>query len=259
MSLAAAKRSAAPTFRQRLRDRELVLGCFGIELAATAVPEALAQSGFDVLVVDTEHSAFGLEQVAHLVTACRAVGLNALVRVSDEARARVTRAADMYPNGLMFPGIESVAQARAAVEVAKYMPLGRRGVCPMLRYERLGESRYEQLNEELALVLQVEGKGGLENAAEIAAVDGVDAIFVGVYDLSHALGLPGQIDHPEVVEEGRRLRDKLPARTALGVYVANADMARTWRTLGATFIAYATDALLLLAGCRAAAAALRES
>lgn len=259
MSLAEATPAVVPTFRQRLREQELILGCFGIELAAAAVPEALAQSGFDVLVVDTEHSAFGLEQVAQLVTACRAAGLNALVRVSDEARARVTRAADMSPSGLMFPGIESVAQARAAVEVAKYVPLGRRGVCPMLRYERLGEGRYQQLNEELALVLQVEGKRGLENAAEIAAVEGVDAIFVGVYDLSHALGLPGQIDHPRVVEEGRRLRERLPIRTALGVYVANADMARTWRAIGATFIAYATDALLLLAGCQAAAAVLRES
>jgi 4-hydroxy-2-oxoheptanedioate aldolase len=240
-------------FRDRLRGQELLLGCFGIELAAAAVPEALAQSNFDALIIDTEHSAFGFDQVSGLVTACRAAGLAALIRVSDGSRANVTRAADIWPDGLMFPGVETEEQARAAVEVAKYAPLGQRGVCPMLRYERLVTTRYATLNDQLALVLQVEGEAALSETPKIARVPGVDAIFVGVYDLSQSLGLPGQIEHPRVLEAGRQLRRELPETTALGVYVSSPAMARAWLEAGATFIAYATDALLLLAGCEAAA------
>jgi 4-hydroxy-2-oxoheptanedioate aldolase len=231
---------------------EFLLGCFGVELAASAVPEALMQSGFDVLIVDTEHSAFGLGQVSNLVTACRAAGLAAVVRVSDHARTTVTRAADMWPDGLMFPGVGSEAEARAIVEVAKYAPLGRRGVCPMVRYEPL-TNRYETLNDRLALVLQIEGEAALSEAPKIAGVRGVDAVFVGVYDLAQSLGLAGQIEHPRVLEAGRRLRSELPDTTALGVYVSNPAMAHAWLDIGATFIAYSTDALLFLAGCKAAA------
>jgi 4-hydroxy-2-oxoheptanedioate aldolase len=155
----------------------------------------------------------------------------------------------------MIPGVESEEEARAVVELAKYAPLGRRGVCPMLRYEPL-EDRYTLLNERLALLLQVEGESGVEAAAAIARVPGVDCVFVGVYDLSQSLGVPGQIEHPDVLDAGRRLSRDLPSDRALGVYVSSPSMARTWREAGATFLAYATDALLLLSGCREAARAV---
>jgi len=243
-------------FRDRLRRREPLLGCFGVELASPAVPHALAQAGFDALIVDTEHSAFSLDQVLGLVTACQAAGLAALVRVTDLSRSSVTRAADMWPDALMFPGIESESQARAAVELARYAPLGRRGVCPMLRYGPL-RNPYEALNDRLGLVLQVEGEAAVKEAAKIAGVPGVDCVFIGVYDLAQSLGIPGLIEDSSVLEAGRQVLAELPTGVALGVYVSSATMAQTWKAVGATFLAYATDALLLLAGCQAAAQAAR--
>jgi len=246
------------TFRDRLLRRDLLLGSFGVELAAAAVPEALAQSGFDLLIVDMEHSAFGLDQVAQLVTACRASGLASVVRVSDHSRSAITRVADMWPDGIMFPGVESAEQAQAIVEASKYAPIGSRGVCPMVRYSALPENRYEILNDRLALILQIEGRAALAQAAAIANLAGVDALFVGTYDLSQSLGITGRVDDPRVLEAGRELRALLPETTALGVYVWSGEMARQWREAGATLIAYATDAQLFLAGCRAAASAARE-
>lgn len=251
-----AEAAAHQRFRDRLRHREPLLGCFGIELASPAVPHALAQAGFDALIVDTEHSAFSLDQVLGLVTACHAAGLAALVRVNDVSRSSVTRAADMWPDALMFPGIESEAQARAAVELARYAPLGRRGVCPMLRYEPL-TNRYEALNESLGLILQVEGEAAVKEAAKIARVPGVDCVFVGVYDLAQSLGIPGLIEDPRVSEAGRQVVAELPAGVALGVYASSGPMVETWKAVGATFVAFGTDALLLLAGCQAAAQAAR--
>ena len=250
---------AAAGLRERLSGRELLLGSFGIELASSAVPHALAQSGFDLLIVDAEHSSFGLDQVASQVTACRAAGIASVVRVSDNSRSSITRVADMWPDGIMFPGVETEAEARAIVASAKYSLLGQRGVCPMVQYSALpAAERYEILNERLALILQVEGTTALEEAPAIAAVPGVDALFVGTYDLSQSLGIPGQLDDPRVFEAGRRLRDALPSSTALGVYVESAEMARQWIDAGASLVAYSTDGQLFLAACQDAAASVRS-
>lgn len=246
-------------FASRLRSRERLLGCFSVELPAVAVPEALAQAGFDFLVIDTEHSAYDLSQVAALVVACRSVGVASVIRVSDHSRAAITRAADMAPDGLMVPGVESAAQAREIVECAKYAPLGLRGVCPMVRYSALSGDRYATLNETLALILQVEGPDGLRSGAEIAATEGVDALFVGPYDLSQALGLPGQPGHPEVLAAGLALRRSLPESAALGVYAADAQMAADWLDSVASFVTYGTDAQLFLAACHSAREAIAQA
>jgi 4-hydroxy-2-oxoheptanedioate aldolase len=129
----------------------------------------------------------------------------------------------------------------------------------MVRYSELPNNRYEALNESLALLLQIEGQTGLAEASTIARVPGVDALFVGTYDLSQSLGIPGEVDHPQVLAEGHRLRGAIPETTALGVYVWSGEMARRWLDAGATMIAYATDGQLLLSACRAAASAVRQT
>jgi 4-hydroxy-2-oxoheptanedioate aldolase len=115
------------------------------------------------------------------------------------------------------------------------------------------------LNDELALILQIEGTDALEQASAIAGIPGVDALFVGTYDLSQALGVTGQVDHPDVLEAGRSLRANMPEETALGVYVWSGEMARKWIEFGATLLAYTTDALLLAEGCRSAASTIRKA
>jgi 4-hydroxy-2-oxoheptanedioate aldolase len=250
----------ASGFRERLAGREFLLGSFGIELSGGAVPHALAQSGFDLLIIDTEHSSFSLEQVANQVAACRAAGIASVVRVADNSRSSITRVADIWPDGIMFPGVESVVEARAIVAAAKYSPTGQRGVCPMVQYSALPPAeRYAILNERLALILQVEGASALEEAPGIAEVDGVDALFVGTYDLSQSLGIPGQLNDPRVFEAGRRLREALPASTALGVYVQSAEAAHQWLAAGVSLVAFATDGQLFLAACHDAAASVRST
>jgi 2-keto-3-deoxy-L-rhamnonate aldolase RhmA len=247
------------TLRERLQRRDGLLGCFNIELRGRAIASALAQAGFDVMIVDCEHSAFSFDVVADQVTACRAAGIGAIVRVPENSRSAITRVAELAPDAIMCPGVGSADEAREIVTAAKYAPLGQRGVAPMVAYSALpAESRYDLLNERQALILQIEGAAAVEAAAEIAAVPGVDGLFVGTYDLSQSLGIPGQLDDPRVFEAGRGIVDAIPADCTLGVYVQTAEMARDWRGAGATLLAYATDGQLLLAGARAAAAAARS-
>ena len=244
------------SLRERLGRREPLLGCFNIELQGHALAYALAQSGFDLMIVDCEHSAFGLDVVGRHVLACRAAGIASVVRVPENSRSAITRVAELSPDGIMFPGVESEEEAREIVAAAKYAPLGRRGVAPIVEHSALpaGE-RYARLNDRLALVLQIEGTAAVEAAPAIAAVDGVDALFVGTYDLSQSLGIPGLLDDPRVFEAGRGIVSALPATSALGVYVQTPEMAREWAAAGASLLAYATDGQIFLAGARAAAAA----
>lgn len=244
--------------RERLARRELLLGTFGVELGGRAVAYALAQAGFEYLIVDAEHSTFGLEQIAHHVTACRAAGIASVVRVPDNSRSAITRVADMSPDAIMFPGVESEVEARRVVAAAKYSPLGQRGICPMVQYSAApAADRYSILNDRLVLILQIEGTQALEEAPAIGRVPGVDALFVGTYDLSQSLGIPGELDDPRVYEAGRRLRSELSSTTALGAYAHTGETAQRWIAAGASFIAYATDGQLFLSACHAAASSIR--
>lgn len=246
------------SLRERLAARRVLLGSFNIELTGHALAYALAQSGFDLMIVDSEHSSFSLDQVSQQVTACRAAGIASVVRVPDNSRTSITRVAELSPDGIMFPGVESEDEARAIVAAAKYGPMGQRGVCPMVEYSALpAAERYDLLNDRLALILQIEGTHALEAAPAIAAVPGVDALFVGTYDLSQSLGIPGRLDDPRVFEAGRGVLERLPPDTALGVYVQTPEMALEWLDAGASFIAYSTDGQLFLSACHAAAASVR--
>lgn len=248
-----ASESGYGRLRTRLRSRERLLGSFCIELASETVPEALAQAGFDFVVIDTEHSAFSPPQVRSLITACRASGIASIVRINGGDSLTITRTADMTPDGLMFPGIESVGHAEAIIQAVRYAPFGSRGVAPMVSHSRLpAESRFATLNEELAVVMQIEGLAAVEAAAAIANVPGVDAIFVGTYDLSQALGIPGLVEDPRVYEAGVGIWKDLNESAALGVYVWSGEMAARWTNAGATLIAYGTDGQLFLASCRMA-------
>lgn len=247
------------SLRQRLASGDQLLGCFNIELRGHALAYALAQAGFDLMVVDCEHSTFGFDVVAQHVTVCRAAGIAAVVRVPENTRTAITRVAELSPDGIMFPGVGSEAEAEQIVEAAKYAPLGQRGVAPMVQYSALApDDRFTLLNDRLALIVQIEGTAAVAAAAAIAAVPGVDALFVGTYDLSQSLGIPGKLDDPRVFEAGRGIVDSLPAGSALGVYVQTPEMARQWMGAGATLIAYSTDGQIFLSGARAAAAAARR-
>lgn len=235
-------------FAHRLRDRDPLLGAFVIEMPVRAVPEAYALAGFDFLVLDLEHSETGLERLGALVVGARAAGIASLVRIEAGGDSTLTRVLDLRPDGVMVPGVADLAEARRIVRLARFHPLGNRGLAPMIRHEAAGG--VAGTNDATALVLQIEGLEAVEEAARIAAVEGVDGVFVGPYDLSQALGLPGRLDHEVVLAAGTRIAADVAGKAALGVYVSDAAQAPPWQRLGATFFTHATDGQLLLAAAR---------
>ena len=183
---------------EKFRAGEKSLGTFTHLLSAPAI-EAIAYTGMDYVIIDMEHSPIAAEHAAELVGVADGAGIAPFVRVDAIQRSPVLKMLDVGAAGLIVPGVETVDEVKKLVEFAKFAPLGNRGYCPsrdggwgMAECYADGMGGYMQrANHETLLVPQCETMGCLENIDEILGMDGVDGIFIGPFDLSIALGIPG--------------------------------------------------------------------
>jgi 4-hydroxy-2-oxoheptanedioate aldolase len=226
-------------------------GSFVLELPTRAAIECYALAGFDFVVLDLEHSSVDLGLLSLLIATCDAVGIASLVRIEAGATSSITRILDMEPGGVMVPGVRSAAEAADVVAAARYHPLGRRGLAPIVRHGLRSSSTGAQTGEATTtVVVQLEAAEHVREAAAVAATEGVDVVFVGPYDLSQSVGHPGELDHPDVVAAGEQLADQIAPHAALGVYVERPAQATRWRAAGASFLTLRTDGRIFFDGCR---------
>lgn len=233
------------TFKQRLAGGEILVGPF-ISLDSPDLVELIGHTGWDFVVVDCEHAPFGNEAVGDLARACRASGLHTVVRVPANEEWLINKALDVGAEAVVVPQIDSLEAAHRAADAAKYAPRGHRGANPFTRagdyHGRGGLDYYRRANEETMLILMVEGVGGAAAIDEIVKLENVDGVFFGPVDLSHSLGLPGQIDHPRVVDKIREMlalaRD---GGKIAGLFANDVERARFWMGEGAQFVAFGVD------------------
>jgi 4-hydroxy-2-oxoheptanedioate aldolase len=160
----------------------------------------LGWSGFHYVVIDAEHAPFTLESMRACVDALAASPAASVVRVAANDTAHLKQALDLGVDGVQVPSVRDRAEAAAAVSASRYSPAGTRGV-GMGHASRYGSNLDEYLaaaNAKVAVLAMIEDASGVENAAAIAAVDGIDGVVIGPYDLSADLGLLGQLGHPSV-------------------------------------------------------------
>lgn len=248
-------------FRAALaRGRGPALGTW-VKMPATEVVELVALAGFDFVVVDLEHSPIDLESAFRLIGTALHAGVSPIVRVADLHPGLVQRVLDAGAEGVMFPHVDTVEQAQAAVAAVRFPPRGSRGVgatsragawgaTPLAEYLRYGQ-------QEVVLIAQVESATGVGNAAAIAALDGVDALLVGAADLSVSEGTTP--DDPAVVA---LIAAAVEAGRTAGVPVGNAGAATAAAVqaavdTGFTFTMLSNDATLLGTAARAAVEAGR--
>ncbi len=244
----------------KLRGGEASLGAF-ISTGYPVNVEVVGQAGFDFVVIDLEHGMGSERDVLGQLYALSATHTAAVIRVESHQRQRVHRILDLGAHGIMFPRVESVAEARACVEAMRYPPDGQRGVATMVRAANYG-ARYADYRDEtthsLLTILQIESAEGVQNVEEIAAVDGADVLFVGPMDLSTSLGVFRQYDHPLFVEAVARIVAAAQRnRRALGILLASPADYRKYRDLGFRFIMCGTDVVFLRDAAQAMARALR--
>jgi 4-hydroxy-2-oxoheptanedioate aldolase len=229
-----------------------VLGTFLMELPGKGTIRALALAGFDFVVIDLEHSAFGVEALPALISEAHLLRLAALVRISSHDPGLITKVLDAGANGIMAPHVGSAAEAEAIVAAARYAPLGERGLAPLIGWASLPRPQVA-VDPDILVILQIEGEQGVANTAAIAAVPGVNGLFVGPYDLSQALGVPGDVDNPRVTEAAAKVA-AIAGAGMLGVYVHDPRRSAVWAERGFRFQCISFDSRMLLDGAKAALA-----
>lgn len=249
-------------FKERLRRPEAQIGLW-LGLADPYTAELCATAGFDWLLIDGEHGPNDLRSTLSSLQAIAAYDSQPVVRVPHGDTALIKQVLEIGATTLLVPMVDTAQQARELVRAMRYPPEGVRGVgSGLARSSRWGGDRnyLQTANERVCLLVQVETRAGLEAVAEIAAVDGVDGIFVGPADLSASLGYLGQPGHPtvrEAIEAAFRAIEA--AGKAAGILAVDEALARHYIGLGARFVAVGVDATLLAQATRALAARFKSN
>jgi 2-keto-3-deoxy-L-rhamnonate aldolase RhmA len=253
---------AYPNYAKRqLAAGKLSIGMVLRQARTVDIAQIAKTCGFDWFSVDMEHGAFNVDTAAQMVAAALPLGVTPLVRVTGPDAGRLL---DAGAQGLIVPHVDDEAAAHAAVALCKYPPAGGRslaGILPQLRFESApARTGTDAVNAETLLAVMLESRAGIDNAAAIARVPGVDVLLVGINDLCDALGVPGDFGHIAVEDAFRHI---VAACRAAGVHagmsgIHDPALAKRYVGMGVRFIGGGTDQSFLVAGARQRAGFLRS-
>ncbi len=248
--------------KKMAQNRSLKLGHFIVEFATPGIGHIVKSAGGEFVLFDLEHSGFSFETVKSALRYFEAAGVPVIVRVPSKEYHHIARACDMGAEGIMVPMVGSASEAKAILDCMKYHPEGKRGVALQVAHDnyRAGpvDKKLAAANNRTTLFCQIETAEGVKNADKIAAVPGVDCLWVGHFDLSASLGIPGQFDDPkfaraiDTVVAATRKRNK-----ALGRLVPTVQSGIDFYGQGFDFICYSGDVWVLHNALAEALAALR--
>ena len=252
-----------PALTARLRAGSPAFGCW-LETTCTIAAEIVAQAGYDCVMIDREHGPASIREAISLMQAVQGHGCTSLMRVPANDPVDIKRSLDAGVAGVMIPAVDSRAEAEAAVSACRYPPRGRRGMAASIvrasHYGARWQDYVKKADEELLVICQIESGAAVQNAAEIAAVDGVDMLFIGPFDLAANLGYLGEPDHDSVrsaidsVEEAAK-----KAGCLLGAIPTPARSVEDLLAAGYDLILVDADTMLLRNGARQSVARLREA
>lgn len=241
-------------FKDKLFNGDSVIGPF-MKTGDPAFVEAAGYAGFDFAILDTEHGPVNMENMQNNIRAALVAGILPIIRVQDSSESSIGKALDIGALGIQVPQVEDAVQAEAVVQRAKFYPAGERGVCRFVRaakYSSLDRNKYFQEANETLVILQLEGVKALENIDAIMEVDEVDVLFIGPYDLSQSLGVPGEISNPKVIEKMQYIVDKAKNKNiVVGTFVDESEAIRKWKNAGVQYISYSVDVGIFVDACKA--------
>lgn len=246
------------SFRSRIRQKELLLGTM-LTIPAPETAEMISSCGFDWLFMDGEHAPLSVLDWQRLM---QAVGgrCASILRVPSASERDIKKALDIGADGIIAPGVNSVALAADIVHWCKYPPQGQRGV-GLGRAQGYGLDFAEYVgsaNDEVAVIVQAEHIDAVENIDAIVQVEGIDSVFIGPYDLSASMGLMGEVDHPEVVAAIDTVFEACRKQgLAIGYFGVDADSVRACIEKGSHFICAGVDAGFVTGGAHNILEALR--
>ena len=241
-------------FRKRLTDHDPLIGTW-VKTPSPIVAEVLGLSGLDVTCIDTEHAPFGRLELDQSIAAFRAADMPNLVRTADDSPTEIRNALDSGATGIVVPHVTTAEQARAIVKASHFGDQGRgyagshraAGYTTKAMADNLADNR-----DQTTVIVQIEDIAALDNVAEIAAVDGVDCLFIGRVDL--AVAMQKTIFDSEVIDAVKTVCDVAKSSsTAVGMFIPNTEELPAWLEAGASLFLLSSDQSMLLAGANALA------
>lgn len=251
------------TLKHMTTTRDVKLGHFVVEFATPGIGHILKAAGCDFAFFDMEHSGFSFETLKSAIRYFEAAGVAVIVRVPAQENDMLARACDMGAEGLIAPMISTVAQAKAMVDSVKYYPQGKRGVGLSMAHDNYRTQPVAEAlkaaNDRTTIFCLIETADGAENVDGIAALDGVDGLWVGHFDLSVSLGIPGEFGHPKFQAAMDRIISAAKKhKKSLGRLVPNTEQGIGFYKQGFDFCCYSGDIWVLRDALAAAVKTIRE-
>jgi len=252
------------SLRARVLGGETIVGTFLLAFPGVAVARAAAGAGADFVLIDGEHTGFGWETMTPVLTATRAGGSTPFVRLPAASRENIALALDIGAVGLMIPMVGTAAEAAAIASWARYPPQGVRGTMFGLAAHDFDVvepvAAMKKSNAETIVMVQIETAEALENVEEIAAVPGVDILWVGHFDLTTSMGIPTQFDHPTYLAALDRIIAAGRANgKPVGFLTSGPEDARSLVDRGFSVLAYGSDLGIYRQALRTGLAGIAEA
>lgn len=244
----------AQKLRKHISGGDFGLGTFVVEIYSPAIAQFLSDAEFQFMLVDNEHGYWNPLDIARQIDSAKRWNICPMIRVSGPDRGEIMRALDAGVEAVMIPMVKSLRDLELCVEFSKYPPLGQRGVHFARPHSHFSSppdlnNYMNENNESLLTIIQIETIEAVESLDEFAAMPGIDALYIGPGDLSVALGVPGQADHPKVVNVIEKLVEVCKQNGKLaGCHSTSPSMLGELRKLGIEFSALGAEVRMLQAG-----------
>ena len=248
------------TFLDKLRRKDLLIGT-ALTLSSPEVAEILSESGFDWLFIDTEHTTLDVDDIQVILGVVREP-CHCIVRAPANDEVWIKKLLDTGVEGIIIPLVNTAEEARKVVRLCKYPPLGARSV-GMSRAQKYGMNfaeYVEHANERVAVIIQIEHRDAVDNIDSILAVPGIDAVFVGPYDLSGSMGKIGKVRDQDVLNSISRVRSACSSSgMPIGIFGFDAEAANEYIKQGFTLVTVGMDTVYLWKSAHAVLDAIHGS
>ena len=237
--------------KKKFLNREQIRGAMIFDFFSPGIPYVIKNSGCEFVIYDMEHGGLTLDKFKELSLISKGIGLSPMIRIPEISYNYIARSLDLGANGIMVPMVKDENEALEIVKYSKYPPLGRRGAGFGFAHNEYKKENpidiMKYANKTLINIIQIENESGLENVEEIAKIDDVDCLWVGHFDLSNFLGIPGQFDHELYLHAINKIvKAGMKFKKSLGIMVSTKQEMNFYSGLGFNIIAVGTEMKLLM-------------
>lgn len=239
-----------------------VIGTFS-KITDPAIIEVMGFAGLDFAIIDMEHGPITVESAQNSVRAAELVGISPIIRVTSNDPEQILRCLDIGAEGVEVPQIRNANDAKLMASSSRFHPKGDRGVCRYVRsgrYSSMDRHEYFKMaNERTITIAHLEGIEAINNLDEIMEVDGVDILFIGPYDLSQSVGVPGEVSNPLVLNQMEKVITRAKsAKKLVGTFADDVESAKRWLNAGIMYMAISVDVGIFYNACRNIVTSLAE-